>query len=675
MAGLQGKYDFSRTRSVLAEMKNLLRCSICKGVAVNPLTLGQCTHFFCSDCVATYKGGGCPAFGCPALAPPSAFRPHKTIHSFTKSVFSIGKLLGEEIPDKMKRHMSTEVEEEEGETEKFMDTVMDEEEKTVAPANKLQPPPENLKPGSKTSAMVSTNDSENDSPKIARRIRTPKPQGRTYASEYDFDNFEPENFKTPDMPGPGRKSRTAKTPVSRCSPATAGSGQTPGSCSVSAAETTGAAAAVGNAGRSAARTPQPGRGKRARAGLSPGPDNSTEAVTSSVWRTPGSRGRTPSAARSSERKKPSSLEKKNKKGETLLHNAAVKGDLATVRSLLQRGADPNTLDHAGWSPLHEVSIAGRADLVELLLDAGANPCLHATTENLTPLHDAVSNGHIEVIRLLVSRGADINAKNLLGHTPLSLAAASDTLTSVLTDTPVEVSPSQINQPVEQDTLPADKIVISCPEASSDSEFKKICAAASKLKIRKPSRAISEATTHCLLDNCSNANNVLAAQLVGAEILRSEWILQSRQIGQVADTEPFLFLPPELTLEGRQRSRDCRRRAQPRLFTGLHFFLAGGYDQTRVSKADLQRLINLSGGIYISREPDPENLGGEAGTVPHHAQDGSPLGRTSHIILYQEGGKREPQVKYKMEHIKTLPLTWFIQSILQHRLLSPDLYVL
>ena len=48
----------------------------------------------------------------------------------------------------------------------------------------------------------------------------------------------------------------------------------------------------------------------------------------------------------------------------------------------------------------------------------------------------------------------------------------------------------------------------------------------------------EATTHCLLDNCNNSNHVLAVQLVGAEIIRSEWILQSRQIGQVRGVIPY-----------------------------------------------------------------------------------------------------------------------------------------
>ena len=58
------------------------------------------------------------------------------------------------------------------------------------------------------------------------------------------------------------------------------------------------------------------------------------------------------------RKKPASLEKKNSKGESALHTAAVKGDDKTVLKLLEQGANPNTVDNAGWSPLHEASIAG-----------------------------------------------------------------------------------------------------------------------------------------------------------------------------------------------------------------------------------------------------------------------------------------------------------------------------
>merc|ERR1719318_961474 len=55
----------------------------------------------------------------------------------------------------------------------------------------------------------------------------------------------------------------------------------------------------------------------------------------------------------------SSLEKKNKKGETPLHAACAKGCLTTVQSLLGQGASPNTQDHAGWTPLHEAATGGR----------------------------------------------------------------------------------------------------------------------------------------------------------------------------------------------------------------------------------------------------------------------------------------------------------------------------
>ena len=72
-------------------------------------------------------------------------------------------------------------------------------------------------------------------------------------------------------------------------------------------------------------------------------------------------------------KKPTNIEKKNAKGETLVHVACSKGQVDKVRALLAEGANPNTRDHAGWTPLHDAVDGGRAEIVELLLRAGANP--------------------------------------------------------------------------------------------------------------------------------------------------------------------------------------------------------------------------------------------------------------------------------------------------------------
>ena len=52
------------------------------------------------------------------------------------------------------------------------------------------------------------------------------------------------------------------------------------------------------------------------------------------------------------------LDKRNKKGETQLHQDTIKGNVENVKKLLRDGASPNTVDNAGWSPLHEAVALG-----------------------------------------------------------------------------------------------------------------------------------------------------------------------------------------------------------------------------------------------------------------------------------------------------------------------------
>lgn len=57
-----------------------------------------------------------------------------------------------------------------------------------------------------------------------------------------------------------------------------------------------------------------------------------------------------------------------------------------------------------------------------LVQSGANVNAKGL-DNDTPLHDAASNGHLKLIKLLVERGADIHAKNSKGKTPLDVASS------------------------------------------------------------------------------------------------------------------------------------------------------------------------------------------------------------------------------------------------------------
>lgn len=145
--------------------------------------------------------------------------------------------------------------------------------------------------------------------------------------------------------------------------------------------------------------------------------------------------------------------------EELVH-ALLGGDLSGAMAALDRGAALNEgLDANGDTPLHMACRLGHADLIRTLLargavqranDNGVHPiqflmeradseaeldCLEALLENkpgcvndrdrswVTPLHLAMGTGHLAVIRRLLDAGADVNACDDQGYTPLTFGAA------------------------------------------------------------------------------------------------------------------------------------------------------------------------------------------------------------------------------------------------------------
>jgi ankyrin repeat protein len=52
---------------------------------------------------------------------------------------------------------------------------------------------------------------------------------------------------------------------------------------------------------------------------------------------------------------------------------ALSQDCETVRLLIEQGADVNMSQAGGYTPLHQAAANGRADLIGILLEAGANP--------------------------------------------------------------------------------------------------------------------------------------------------------------------------------------------------------------------------------------------------------------------------------------------------------------
>ena len=64
---------------------------------------------------------------------------------------------------------------------------------------------------------------------------------------------------------------------------------------------------------------------------------------------------------------------------------------------------------------------GRLEVVKFLISKGAE--IEAKSKNLhkTPLHHAAGSGYIDIVKFLHKKGADINAKDYAGKTPLDLA--------------------------------------------------------------------------------------------------------------------------------------------------------------------------------------------------------------------------------------------------------------
>jgi hypothetical protein len=102
--------------------------------------------------------------------------------------------------------------------------------------------------------------------------------------------------------------------------------------------------------------------------------------------------------------------------------AAFFGHRAIVEFLLTNGAEVNTASRNAQrvTSLHGAVARRDVEIVKMLLERGADP--NAPQERgFVPLHDAAANGNLELVQLLVKRGAQVNAKAEDGKTPGDIA--------------------------------------------------------------------------------------------------------------------------------------------------------------------------------------------------------------------------------------------------------------
>ena len=113
---------------------------------------------------------------------------------------------------------------------------------------------------------------------------------------------------------------------------------------------------------------------------------------------------------------------RTRKGETALHFAAKRNEGEMGQVLIEVGADIEAEDYSlSERPVHAAAQAGSVNLMTILLKKGAN--LEAiNVRNETPLAIAISQEHVEVVKILLDYNSPINTLDSLGLSPISRAA-------------------------------------------------------------------------------------------------------------------------------------------------------------------------------------------------------------------------------------------------------------
>ncbi|KAL0963736.1 hypothetical protein UPYG_G00310280 [Umbra pygmaea] len=361
----------------------------------------------------------------------------------------------------------------------------------------------------------------------------------------------------------------------------------------------------------------------------------------------------------------SPLVKKNHKGETPLHLAAIKGDVEAVKTLLDEGADPNFKDNAGWTPLHEACNLGHQSVVEVLVSRGV--LLNTPGyENDSPLHDAVRNGHKGIAKLLLQHGASQSVVNMFGLRPVDYAKSPEM--------------QAIFQAVSEGSHPGNSAHSSpashCKASEEVRQEHRMFLLGSKLSKFQQNHlaklaqllggkkvdSFSCSVTHVVVPDgqTPSAMSSLLGLLNGCWVLNFSWVEACLRVGR--------WMPEKdhEVGEGPQRSRNNRNSLLPPLFDGCFFYFMGSFKKH--TREEFLQLVREAGGQVLTRQPKPDSdVTQTVSAAAYHALSGSDQALCTQYIIYDpQGDYRPPRVR--LGKVWSAPYTWLLRCISAFQLL-------
>ncbi|XP_034059903.1 LOW QUALITY PROTEIN: BRCA1-associated RING domain protein 1 [Gymnodraco acuticeps] len=356
--------------------------------------------------------------------------------------------------------------------------------------------------------------------------------------------------------------------------------------------------------------------------------------------------------------------KRNHKGESPLHLAAIKGDMEAVKEFLEQGADPNLKDNAGWTPLHEACNLGHLPVVEVLVSGGA--LLNTPGyKNDSPLHDAVRNRHPAIVKLLLQQGASQNVLNQCGKRPADYAASPEMLEIFQEASEgnqcakTSLSPSALS--MVSDSVRRNEMAVFLTSKLSQAEQLQVAKLGELLEGRM-ANTFSGSVSHVVVPegHMPTTSSSLMGLLAGCWVVKCSWVEACLQAGEwIPENEHEAG-------EGPQRSRINRCSLLPPLFDGCFFFLLGSFKAP--SKDELTKLLRGGGGQLLIRQPKPDSdVTQTLRAAAYHALPGSDQALCTQYIIFDRQGPHKPPA-VRRGKVWSAPSNWIIDCIAAFRLL-------